>query len=114
MGLTSGCASRARAKASALSAGSGDLEAVFAGVAAARDEQSAPFQRAAAGHEHQFFDAGQKTGRAVHGLRALQGQQGAVGLGGDGRSGADAQGWMWARSPTLQAPLTTTNSHRPG
>ncbi len=81
-GLTSGCASRARAKASALVGGQGNLETVFAGVAAAGDEQvgTGPVERGA-GHEHQFLHAGQQALQRGHGLRTLQREQGAVELG---------------------------------
>ena len=59
-----------------------DLEAVLTGVAAAGDVQvGAVPAEGAAGHEHQLLDAGHQALQRIHGLRALQGEQGALGHG---------------------------------
>jgi hypothetical protein len=56
-----------------------DLEAVFAGVAAARDEQvRAGPTETATGHEDQFLDTGHQARQGGDRLRALQGQQRAL------------------------------------
>jgi hypothetical protein len=79
-GLDFGLGQQGAGEGLGLGVGHGDLEAVFAGVAAARDEKvGAVPGEAAAGHEHQLPDTGHEARERRNGLRALQREQGAFG-----------------------------------